>query len=185
MQLGNTQVEEIFISTFSESYKTILIGGFSEPEYLPAGSVQPAKIQYRADYVESSLHEAAHWCLAGEKRRKLNDYGYWYSPDGRDKNQQQKFFEVEVKPQALEWIISSAAGVSFKPSVDNLHLDPQSLERMTADFIKKMKAQAISYLNEELFLGDLSHRALRFAMALKDASGSELVTAEQIHEAVF
>ena len=123
--------------------------------------------------------------MAGEKRRKLNDSGYWYSPDGRDKNQQQKFFEVEVKPQALEWIISSAAGVSFKPSVDNLHLDPQSLERMTADFIEKMKAQTISYLNEELFLGDLSRRALRFAMALKDASGSELVTAEQIHEAVF
>lgn len=180
MQLGNTQVEEIFNSTFSESYKTILIGGFSEPEYLPADADQPARIQYRADYVESSLHEVAHWCLAGEKRRKLNDYGYWYSPDGRDENQQQKFFDVEVKPQALEWIISSAAGVSFKPSVDNLHLNPQSLERMKTDFIVKIKAQALAYLNEEI-----SERAQLLISALQRESGSELVSPREIEEAVF
>ncbi|GAM69307.1 transporting ATPase [Vibrio sp. JCM 19236] len=26
------------------------------------------------------MHEIAHWCVAGPKRRLLEDFGYWYEP---------------------------------------------------------------------------------------------------------
>lgn len=185
MKLDNSQVEKVFNSNFSESYKTVLIGGFSEPEYLPFDSDALARIQYRADYVRSALHEAAHWCLAGEKRRQLPDYGYWYSADDRDQIQQQKFFDAEVQPQALEWIISSAAGVGFKPSVDNLSLDEQSMQNMQAGFVSQMKSQALSYLNGGLKSGDLAERALVFVNALLEASGESLVSKLDIKEAKF
>lgn len=45
----------------------------------------------------------------GEKRRQLVDFGYWYAPDGRSAEQQELFQAVEVKPQAMEWILSPAA----------------------------------------------------------------------------
>lgn len=67
------------------------------------------------------LLESAHWLIAGEARRLQVDFGYWYEPDGRSAEQQQLFEQVEVKPQALEWILSEAAGVQFCVSVDNLN----------------------------------------------------------------
>lgn len=185
MKLTNSQVEKVFNSNFSKPYKTVLIGGFSEPEYLPSTIKDSARIQYRADYVRSALHEAAHWCLAGEKRRQLPDYGYWYSADDRDQIEQQKFFDAEVKPQALEWIISSAAGVEFKPSVDNLALDEQSMQKMQAGFVSQMKSQTLSYLNAELQNRDLAERALVFIDALQEASGELLISERAIEEAKF
>jgi elongation factor P hydroxylase len=101
-------------------YDTVLIGGFSEPLYLPAQAGQPAVIQFTHDYFRSALHELAHWCEAGVARRKLVDYGYWYAPDGRNQAQQQAFFQHEIVPQAFEWALSMAAGVKFEVSVDNL-----------------------------------------------------------------
>lgn len=68
------------------------------------------------------LLEVAHWCVAGEKRRQQEDYGYWYAPDGRTEAQQQEFEKVEVRPQALEWIFSVASGHPFTVSADNLAL---------------------------------------------------------------
>lgn len=50
----------------------------------------------------------------------LVDYGYWYLPDGRDARQQARFEAAEVKPQALEYAFSLAAGVNFRVSIDNL-----------------------------------------------------------------
>lgn len=99
---------------------TVLVPGGEEPEYHPAGGDGPARLVFRADYVSSALHEISHWCIAGRERRRLPDLGYWYAPDGRSAEQQREFEQVEVKPQALEWALSLAAGVRFNLSVDNL-----------------------------------------------------------------
>ena len=59
--------------------------------------------------------------MAGDKRSLFEDYGYWYCPDGRNKAKQAEFEMVEVKPQAIEWALSVAAGFDFNVSVDNLN----------------------------------------------------------------
>jgi hypothetical protein len=113
-----------FISVINQqylkNYHTVLIGGFSEPFYQPAQLGEPAQIQFTHDYFRSALHELAHWCVAGEERRKLPDYGYWYAPDGRTQAQQELFFTCEIVPQAFEWALSLASGIKFDVSVDNL-----------------------------------------------------------------
>ena len=120
----NLKIEElitIFNSLFADSFNTYLEGGADEPLYLPAGSsCERNRLIFRQDHISSALHEIAHWCLAGEKRRNLIDYGYWYHPDGRSKTQQKIFETVEVRPQALEWIFSVAAAHQFTVSSDNL-----------------------------------------------------------------
>ena len=106
-----TIISAIFADEFEAKYSTILVGGGSEPLYLPKTSDNlPAKIIYRADYLSSALHEIAHWCIAGKKRLNMQDYGYWYAPDGRSAEQQELFEQSEVKPQALEWMFSVACG---------------------------------------------------------------------------
>ncbi|QFT55637.1 elongation factor P hydroxylase [Microbulbifer sp. THAF38] len=104
-----------------EGLNTRLCGGFSEPYYRPAGDQQDYhQVEFTLDYAASALHEVAHWCVAGEARRQLPDYGYWYAPDGRSAEQQAEFEKVEVKPQALEWIFARACGLRFRVSADNL-----------------------------------------------------------------
>ena len=102
------------------SYNTRLVGGFDEPFYQAPTNGQPAEIRFTRDYERSALHELAHWCVAGDQRRRLDDYGYWYAPDGRDTQQQQLFFRVEIRPQALEKHFCSALGLVFDISADNL-----------------------------------------------------------------
>lgn len=121
----------VFNSEFAPSEHTVLCGGASEPLYEPSragpdGSLSPARIHFREDFPSSALHEIAHWCIAGRKRRRLVDYGYWYAPDGRDARQQRAFLEVEVRPQALEWCFSQAACQSFRLSLDNLDAPPDA-----------------------------------------------------------
>jgi elongation factor P hydroxylase len=111
-----------FNALFEIPESTILVGGGDEPFYLPAEGHRPAQIQFRADYLRSALHEVAHWCVAGVERRKLPDYGYWYSPDDRDLPQQRAFFTVEARPQAIERHFCEALGIDFRPSLDNLSL---------------------------------------------------------------
>jgi len=111
----------LFDTAVGQRYRTRLHGGSEEPVYLPAE--RPGDfhgIHFTHDYFASALHEVAHWCVAGEQRRQLTDYGYWYAPDGRDERQQALFEQVEIKPQALEWIFATACGFPFKVSVDNL-----------------------------------------------------------------
>ncbi|MEO0442189.1 MAG: elongation factor P hydroxylase [Pseudomonadota bacterium] len=110
----------LFNHCFLGSHNTLLVGGADEPEYLPEAGGSPARIVFTRDYSASALHEIAHWCVAGDARRRLPDYGYWYIPDGRNQQQQQQFEQVEVKPQALEWIFSTACGLSFRISADNV-----------------------------------------------------------------
>lgn len=101
-------------------WNTCLRGGHAEPFYLAPAAGRPAEIRFTLDYERSALHELAHWCVAGNARRLIDDYGYWYAPDGRTGEQQQAFFQVEVRPQAIEHHLCDALGLSFDVSVDNL-----------------------------------------------------------------
>lgn len=104
---------------FSHLNVTLIKGDF-EPEYFPATSTTSAKIQFAHGFFNSALHEISHWSIAGEKRRLLPDLGYWYAPDGRTQEQQALFEQVEVKPQAIEWLFATAFGRQFRVSLDNL-----------------------------------------------------------------
>jgi len=114
-------LEQLFNDCFHDTHHTILVGGASEPLYLPPTEQKPARIFYTRDYYRSALHEIAHWCVAGPARRQLEDYGYWYASDGRTPEQQRQFEQVEVHPQALELIFSAACGHEFRASADNLN----------------------------------------------------------------
>ncbi|MEQ9324457.1 MAG: elongation factor P hydroxylase [Polyangiaceae bacterium] len=120
MNGGSDAIERIFAACFRERYATVLVGGGDEPLYLPGEGSWPHRIVYRHDYVQSAFHEVAHWCIAGPARRQKRDYGYWYAPDGRTDEQQASFEQVEVAPQALEWVFSDAWGSRFELSADNL-----------------------------------------------------------------
>lgn len=116
-----SDLELIFNACFKQAYNTVLIGGASEPLYQPQNNEHKTHcIFYSHDYFASALHEVAHWCIAGEQRRLLEDYGYWYTEDGRNANQQAEFERVEVKPQAIEWAFSKACHKPFRVSIDNL-----------------------------------------------------------------
>jgi len=143
--INKDQLIELFEQTFLVRYNTCLKSGFDEPLYLPSNGTEPAQVCFRADYLSSALHEIAHWCIAGEERRRKEDYGYWYEPDGRSESRQQAFELVEIKPQALEWIFSIAAGVTFHISADNLSVDSAS----TA-FMDSVIAQAKYYIEKGL-----------------------------------
>ena len=154
------QVMRLFNQEFAESDTTELIGGAAEPYYEP-GSLN--RIYFRADYVRSALHEIAHWCVAGRRRRQLADYGYWYSPDGRSAAQQQAFFAVEARPQAIERCFCDAIGIAFSPSVDNVgaQIKPRQLCRFEA---------RIQEWCDQFERTGLPSRAARFITALRSTT---------------
>lgn len=123
-----TQLVAAFNACFLSNFNTCLIGGAQEPLYVPAEPNDSAKIFFRLDYASSALHEVSHWCIAGEKRRLLEDYGYWYELDTRDLQTQAKFEQVEVRPQAVECVLHWAAGLPFRVSVDNLSMPDYNAE---------------------------------------------------------
>ena len=121
----NTETEQVdwlilhFNHWFSHLNVNLVKGDF-EPEYFPATVTQPARIQFAHGFFNSALHEISHWSIAGEQRRLLPDLGYWYAPDGRTQEQQALFEQVEIKPQAIEWLFAQAFGRKFRVSLDNL-----------------------------------------------------------------
>ncbi|MBU3004034.1 elongation factor P hydroxylase [Paraglaciecola arctica] len=134
---------DLFNATFSKTENTVLVKGAHEPIYIPASvKHQSHRIVFAHGYFASALHEIAHWCIAGKKRRLLEDYGYWYNPDGRDAIQQAEFEKVEVKPQAIEWAFSCAAGKSFRVSTDNLNGAPVNVQ----GFQEAVKLQVMQYV---------------------------------------
>jgi elongation factor P hydroxylase len=154
----------IFNGCFTAEYNTRLVKGDDEPLYLPATEGQPYHALFFAHgFFSSALHECAHWLIAGAKRRELVDFGYWYAPDGRTAEQQALFQTVEVKPQAIEWILSEATGYPFRVSVDNL--DGEAFE--TERFKQAVYEQVIKY-NEH----GLPARAERFRNALSQFYGT-------------
>ena len=120
-------------------FNTVIIGGFNEPFYQAAIDGKPAEIQFSHDYIRSALHELSHWCVAGVERRKIDDFGYWYVADGRDQKQQNEFFKLEIKPQAIEWAFSIICGVKFEASVDNLDNPIDGVEKFKQDLVIQIK----------------------------------------------
>ena len=122
LQTESEQVDWLilhFNHWFSHLNVTLVKGDF-EPEYFPATDDVPARIQFAHGFFNSALHEISHWTIAGEQRRLLPDLGYWYAPDGRTSEQQALFEQVEIKPQAIEWMFAKAFGRKFRVSLDNL-----------------------------------------------------------------
>ncbi len=151
----------IFHRCFFEKYNTQLVKGDDEPLYLPANKERPHNMLFFAHgFFASALHECSHWLIAGEERRKQVDFGYWYIPDGRSFSQQREFQNVEIKPQAMEWILSIAAGYqNFRVSLDNLI----GAEEDTTAFKLAVHQQVKIYSEKGLPL-----RASKFRSALCD-----------------
>ena len=135
---------QIFETTFFKKYNTQLICGDDEPIYLPAGNDHTwHRIIFAHGFYASALHEIAHWLVAGEKRRLLEDFGYWYEPDGRSALQQAEFEKVEVVPQAIEWAVAMSCGFKFDVSADNL----SGIEIDRLAFKHNVHQQVVDYLN--------------------------------------
>jgi hypothetical protein len=110
--LKHTQCQcQIIITLFDElflhSHNTQLLcalcdgryGEADEPVYEPANAVHSHhQLVFAHGYFSSALHEISHWCVAGSSRRLLEDFGYWYQPDGRSALEQAEFEKVEIKP---------------------------------------------------------------------------------------
>lgn len=148
-----------FAELFEQRYQTELVGGADEPFYRAADSEHGRhQLFFRGDYVASALHEIAHWCIAGERRRQLDDFGYWYQPGERSAQLQRQFEAVEVAPQALEWLFARSCGRRFQLSVDNFALD----NRPPVPFAQAVCARLQGWLKS----ATLPPRAQEFATAL-------------------
>lgn len=129
----------LFDSCFASSHSTRLVKGRDEPLYLPRNTAIEGyearpyhQIIFAHGFFRSALHEIAHWMVAGEARREQVDYGYWYVADGRNAAQQAVFEQVEVHPQAIEWLLTKSTGHRFGVSIDNLdgaQTDPAPFKR--------------------------------------------------------
>lgn len=148
----------IFNDCFFATHNTQLVKGTDEPLYLPANETRPHNtLIFAHGFFASALHESAHWLIAGTSRRQLEDFGYWYVPDGRSSEQQELFQSVEVKPQAMEWILSKACDFRFRVSIDNLN----GTEADTSAFKQAVYAQVAAYCEK-----GLPKRAETFRLAL-------------------
>jgi elongation factor P hydroxylase len=137
----------LFNDCFAAKYNTRLVKGEDEPIYLPADENRSHHALYFAHgFFSSALHECSHWLIAGKERRKLVDFGYWYEPDGRNLDQQRLFQQLEIKPQALEWILSAATNYSFRISIDNL----KGQEADTESFKDAVYQQVLLYCQQGL-----------------------------------
>lgn len=153
------QLITIFNQCFTNHYNTRLLKGDDEPIYLPATEqTSYHRIIFAHGFYASALHEIAHWCIAGDERRKLVDFGYWYCPDGRDALKQSQFEQLEIKPQALEWLFCTAAGFPFNVSCDNLQ---GNSEPDREAFLCKVHEQVLCYLTQ-----GISARTVCFIQAL-------------------
>ncbi|WP_317932061.1 elongation factor P hydroxylase [Halioxenophilus sp. WMMB6] len=163
-------LQRLFNQCFAESENTLLQGEASEPLYQPGKNPgAPHTIFFTQDYFASALHEVAHWCVAGPERRQRLDYGYWYAPDGRNEQQQRLFEQVEVKPQAMEWLFSRACQFRFRVSADNL----QSGFAASDDFKQAISEQVQNYLAQ-----GLPARAQRFLDCLATEFGGDYCSAD-------
>jgi len=134
---------QLFQQSFYQEYNTQLVKGGDEPIYIPAHEgCDYHQVIFARGYYASAFHEISHWCQAGAQRRLLEDYGYWYQPDGRDEQQQQQFEQVEVIPQAIEWAFNVAAQRQFHVSSDNL----DGFQADTQAFQHKVYQQVLVFL---------------------------------------
>ncbi|ATJ81899.1 elongation factor P hydroxylase [Halomonas beimenensis] len=164
----------LFDGLFLPTYRTRLVRGGDEPLYLPADAESPHhRVIFARGFFASALHEISHWCIAGARRRGLEDYGYWYLPDGRDAEQQRVFEAVEVAPQALESLFAAACGHPFHISVDNLG----EVEVDREAFAARVSARAARYEREGLPRRAEAFRTALDAFYAEGASLDEAVAA--------
>ncbi len=127
--LNDDELCTLIIEVLSKALPELEVrGGADEPFYEAAKNGQKAVLYFRDNYVRSCLHELAHYCLAGDKRRKLDDFGFWYVPCGRNEEEQIQFEKVESRPQGLEKAMCEAVGIKFSPSLDDFSGRPASPE---------------------------------------------------------
>ncbi|MFV0477419.1 MAG: elongation factor P hydroxylase [Parahaliea sp.] len=176
-RFASEELVAVFAHCFADLEQTRLIGGASEPLYVPAGEwhegevSQYHRLYFREDYFASALHEISHWCIAGPERRQQRDFGYWYAPDGRSPQQQQAFQTVEVRPQALEWCFAQACGFRFQVSLDNL-AGGEAARCNERHFIEQVCKEGLRLQAQGLPL-----RAARFFAALAQAFHTGLTEA--------
>jgi elongation factor P hydroxylase len=168
----------LFDQCFGASCNTRLVCGEGEPVYLPADAeCAYHRVVFAHGFFASALHEIAHWCVAGEARRLQIDYGYWYAPDGRDALQQREFEQVEVKPQALEWIFTRATKRRFRLSVDNLHgveTDPSEFRRAVHLRVLTLCEQGLNPRAEKFRQVLVNHFASAVQLSTDDFQYAEL-----------
>lgn len=116
---------EVFLSVFPG---LMIKGGAQEPLYVAPKGEARAVLFFRDNYPRSLLHEVSHYCLAGDRRRKMDDFGFWYSPCGRTEEEQARFEFVEARPQGLEKAMCEIVGIPFSPSLDDFSGRPASQE---------------------------------------------------------
>lgn len=163
-----SQLITIFNQNFLVDENTRLVKGTDEPIYLPASKEHANhQIIFAHGFFASALHETAHWCIAGAKRRLQVDYGYWYEPDTRTADSQHVFVGVEAKPQALEWIFSKACNRKFVISLDN----PDANLADFAYFKQQVVNTAQVYQQQ-----GLPARGMRFYQALQEEFNGQLLT---------
>ena len=151
---------EHFNQLFLESENTRLKIGAKEPFYRAAREDRAAVIFSRDNYLSSALHEIAHWSIAGKARRELDDFGYWYQPEGRTVTQQKNFEQVEIKPQAIEWALSLACAHRFHFSADNLSQEIEPSTEFKESVYQQLKAFLIDDklpLRAQLLFKRLNH----------------------------
>ncbi len=159
MQHNYNDLIRIFNDTFLADFNTELLLGGDEPLYCPQDGKHPThRIIFARGFYASALHEVAHWCIAGPSRRLLEDYGYWYEPDGRSQERQAEFEKVEIKPQAIEWILAASCAFPFQVSCDNL----SGFEPDRKGFTLKVREQVLMYLADGIPL-----RAKAYSDALR------------------
>lgn len=115
------------INAFSAIFPNLTIKGEAEEPFYEAPRANAnAVLYFRSNYPRSLLHEISHYCLAGDRRRSLDDFGYWYTPCGRTAEEQQRFELVEARPQGLEKAMCEIVGIKFSPSIDDFSGRPPS-----------------------------------------------------------
>ena len=98
----------------------MMIGGAAEPLYLPhTGRIRRA-FSIRADFAASALHEAAHWCIAGSRRRVLIDYGYRYdAAAARSATRGTRSLPRSATCRHWSVLFARVAGMPFRISADD------------------------------------------------------------------
>lgn len=177
------QIIDIFNRLFLPSYNTQLAHSEDEPIYLPASDTHKHhRILFAHGFFASALHEISHWCIAGEERRQLVDFGYWYEPDGRSAQQQRAFEQVEIKPQAIEWILTKACGLKFNVSTDNLNGNADEIAAGRENFAINVVKQVQNYLENGLpkRAGILKQALLDYYQINKELATSDFQLSELI-----
>ncbi len=177
------QLIELFNDLFLSSYNTQLAHSEDEPIYLPADEKNTHhRVLFAHGFFASALHEISHWCIAGEARRQLVDFGYWYEPDGRSAEMQRKFEQVEIKPQAVEWVLTKACGRKFNISTDNLNGEPEEIAAGREEFAENVVKQVQNYLENGLpkRAGILKQALLDYYQINKELASSDFQLSELI-----